>query len=128
MDDINKRVNEVRKELGRTQVEFAKKIGLSQGTLSGIEKGDVSVTERNIQAICKEFNVNEEWLRTGEGEMFIKLSRDDELAKWAGELANPNNNDEFVKKFVHILSKLSVDEWKVLEKMALMMVEEVEKD
>jgi len=67
-------------------------------------------------------------LKTGEGSMFVELSREDELVKWAGSLARPDNKDEFTKKFIHILSKLNADDWKVLEKMALMIVEEMNED
>lgn len=124
--NVNERVKELRTSLGLSQEEFGKKIGISKSGVSSIENEQRNVTNKHIKLLVLEFGVNEEWLRTGEGEMFIKLSRDDELVKWAGSLANPNNNDDFVKKFVNILSKLSAEEWKVLEKMALMMVEEMD--
>lgn len=123
---MNTRIKKARIHLGYNQSEFASKIGLGQAALSAMEKGIRGITDRNIQIICKEFNVNEEWLRTGEGSMFVELSREDELAKWAGSLARPGNKDEFTKKFVHMLSKLSVEDWEVLEKMAELMVEEME--
>ena len=68
---INERIRYLRKdELGLTQAEFAEKLGLKQGSFSSIESGNATVTDRTVKAICMVFNVREEWLRTGEGEMY----------------------------------------------------------
>lgn len=74
---MNERFKEVRKTLGLTQSEFGKSLGISNTAISKIEKGENNVSESNIISICREFGVNEEWLRTGvggENNMFIKLS------------------------------------------------------
>lgn len=73
---MNERLKELRIHLGLSQVEFGTKIFLSQYQMSLIEKGKRNLTDRSINAICKEFDVNEEWLRTGEGEMFVDLTKD----------------------------------------------------
>lgn len=67
---MNSRLKQVRKELHYSQKDFADKLLLTQGTLAQIEKGARSVTDRTIKLLCSEFNVNEEWLRTGNGAMF----------------------------------------------------------
>lgn len=67
---MNTRILNVRKSLNLTQKSFSSQIGLSHGSLSEIEKGKAPITERTIILICSKFNVNENWLRTGEGEMF----------------------------------------------------------
>lgn len=67
---MNTRILKVRKSLNLTQEEFATQIGLQRSSLSVIENGNAPVTERTIIAICSKFNVNEKWLRSGEGEMF----------------------------------------------------------
>lgn len=69
---MNKRIREVRKTLGLSQVMFAQKIGLKQNAVSYLEKCGSTVTEQNIKAICAQFHVNENWLRTGEGPMFTQ--------------------------------------------------------
>ncbi len=69
---ISNRVKEIRTNLGLNQSDFAEKIGIKQAGLSAIEKGIRNVTDRVISDICREFNVNEEWLRNGNGEMFIE--------------------------------------------------------
>jgi transcriptional regulator with XRE-family HTH domain len=69
--EINKRIKEIRKALGMTQVQFSDRLGIRQSSLSAIESGETGkVDERNIRIICTEFNVNEEWIRNGAGEMF----------------------------------------------------------
>lgn len=69
---MNKRIKEVRKTLNLTQKKFGEKVGVTEGAFSNIEKGNRNVTEQMFKSICREFNVNEEWLRTGNGKMFKK--------------------------------------------------------
>ncbi len=66
------RLKVIRTELSLTQVKFAKKIGMSQSGYAQVEKGNKNITERLIKSVCMAFNVNEEWFRTGEGEMFVE--------------------------------------------------------
>ena len=67
---MHHRIKAVRKALKLNQLEFAKRIGLSQTALSMIEMGHNPATNKNIKLVCVTFNVNEQWLRTGAGEMF----------------------------------------------------------
>ena len=69
---MNNRIRELRKSLNLSQKEFAEKIGLKQNAISYMEKSGATVTEQNIKAVCSQFNVNESWLRTGAGKMFIE--------------------------------------------------------
>ena len=71
---INQRLKSLRKALNLYQGDFAKQIGLSQTSLSMIESGHNGLSDRNIKLICSTFNVNERWLRDGEGEMFAAPS------------------------------------------------------
>ena len=64
------RIRALRKVLGLNQKEFAQRLGMKSTTLSMIEVGDNALTDKNIKLICMTFNVNENWLRTGKGEMF----------------------------------------------------------
>jgi transcriptional regulator with XRE-family HTH domain len=124
---LQDRIKLLRKELGLTQQEFADKIGLKRNSVASYEIGRNTPMDAVILSICREFNVNEEWLRTGQGEMFRELDREDEITKWLGSLMRPDNDNEFIKKFIHMLSRLSIEDWKVLEKMALMMLDDKEK-
>lgn len=69
---MNQRIRELRKALDLSQREFAEKIGLKQNAISYMEKSGSTVTEQNIKAICSQFSVNENWLRTGSGKMFLE--------------------------------------------------------
>ena len=69
---MNKRIRELRKVLNLSQREFANKIGLKQNAISYMEKSGSTVTEQNIKNICSQFSVNENWLRTGFGKMFLE--------------------------------------------------------
>lgn len=94
------RVKELRKFKGMTQKEFAKSIGLKQNAISVMENGD-KITEQNIKLICKEFNVNEKWLRTGEGEMFEtskKVALDELTEEYS--LTLPERN--FIEKYLNL--------------------------
>lgn len=124
---MNERIKEIRTALQLTQEDFGKRIGSARNTIANYETGNRNPSNAVIMAICREFNVNEEWLRTGQGEMFRELDREDEITKWLGSLMRPDNDNEFIKKFIHMLSRLSIEDWKVLEKMALMMLDDKEK-
>lgn len=69
---MNKRIRELRKTLNLSQKEFANKIGLKQNAISYLEKDGSTVTEQNIKTICSQFSVNENWIRTGDGKMFLE--------------------------------------------------------
>ena len=69
---MNKRIRELRKSLGMSQKDFADKIGLKQNAISYMEKEGSTVTAQNIKTICTQFSVNEAWLRTGEGKMYLE--------------------------------------------------------
>ena len=72
---MNHRIREVRQALELSQKEFAEQIGLKQNAISHMEKSGSTVTEQNIRAICARFSVNEHWLRTGSGTMFLEKER-----------------------------------------------------
>ena len=106
------RLRNLRKSLNLTQQDFADKIGIKRNTLANYEIGRNEPIDAVISLICKEFNVNEEWLRTGKGEMFNTVG-DDELAYLVGQLCG--SDDEFKKEFVKTLCKLSDKQWKVFK-------------
>lgn len=73
---MNKRIQFIRKTLGISGENFGERIGVTRSAISNIENGNRSVTDQMIKIVCREFNVNEEWLRYGTGEMFLPKPRD----------------------------------------------------
>ncbi|HAX58720.1 MAG TPA: XRE family transcriptional regulator [Eubacterium sp.] len=113
---MNERIKQLRKELGLTLEKFGERIGLRKSSLSQIENGVHGVTEQLIKSICREFNVNENWLRTGEGEMFVQKTLDDEIASFI-QTIQLEKDDSFKKKFIKMLSSLDEADWTKLETM-----------
>ena len=115
---MNTRIKYLRKDvLKMTQDDFSSRIGLSRNFIAQIETGAKTPSDRTVNDICREFNVNEEWLRTGKGEMFIDFSREMELAKFTKNLLL-EETDSFKNRLISALARLSVEEWEVLEKIA----------
>lgn len=111
---MNERLKKLRKELDLTQQEFADSIGIKRSTMATYEAGRNIPIDAVVSLICREFNVNEKWLRTGEGDMFIELSRSDEIAQFVGQLMT-EEDDSFKKRLVSGLAALDDNGWKVLE-------------
>ena len=114
------RIKKIRKELNLTQQKFADRIGVRQNTVAQYEMGRNVPIDSVISLICREFNVNENWLRTGQGEMFLKQTRDEQIASFIGSLQF-DESDSFKKRFVSMLAALDESDWEVLEKMVIMM-------
>ena len=110
---MGERVKELRKALGLSGEKFGEKIGVTRSAISDIERGRNGLSDSNILAICREFNVNEEWLRTGMGEMFKDMSLDEEIISFIGEIQWDTSNT-FKKRFISAISKLNEEEWKVI--------------
>ena len=111
---MNERLKKLRKELDMTQQEFADRIGIKRNSLANYETGRNTPIDAIIVSICREFNVNENWLRTGEGEMFVEMSYDDEIAQFVG-LVMGEEDDSFKKRLISGLAALDDNGWKVLE-------------
>lgn len=122
---IGQRIKELRKHLKLTQAEFGEVIGLKATAIGMFEAEQRNVVDRNISLISEKFNVDEIWLRTGEGDMFIDLDRDEAIIQWAAKLTNNNScSNEFAKRFALMLTQLDTAEWELLEKMARKLIDE----
>lgn len=88
---MNERIKELRSSLGLTMEKFGEKLGVKKSAINKIEKGENNITEQMFKSICREYSVNEEWLRTGEGSMFHEISPDDEYMKAAAEIQLSND-------------------------------------
>lgn len=126
--EIFDRIKFLRKSvLKKTQQEFSEAVHISRSNMGNIEIGRIAVTDRVINDICEAFNVSEYWLRTGEGEMFVQMSRDEEIAAFMGDVL-AGESDNFRRRFIAMLSKLNENQWELLEQMVDEMAKEIKKD
>lgn len=114
---MNERIKELRKSQKMTQEVFSSHIRLLRNFIAQIEIGTNEPSNRTIKDICRVYNVNEEWLRTGKGEMFNKCSRNQKLAAFANNIIE-EGADSFKKKFILALSELNESDWETIKKMA----------
>lgn len=114
---IGERVKELRKQVNLTQQAFADRLNLKRNTVGSYEVNVVEPSDRTISDICREFNVNETWLRTGEGEMFNQITRSEKTTSFLTEITE-DEGDDFKRRFVEILAELEPEDWKLLERMA----------
>ena len=111
---MKERIIKVRKFYKLNQEDFAKRINLTKNYISLIETGNRIPSDRTISDICREFSVNEEWLRTGKGEMFIVKTKDEEIAEMLADIQKCGE-DSFKHRLVSALAKLDDSGWDVLE-------------
>ena len=116
VNKTNTRIRKLRKALDLTQQEFALRIGSTQNAVTGYETGRRNPSSSVINNICKEFHVNEEWLRTGRGEMLQEMSRDDEITAFVNDVLR-DESDGFRRRLIAALSHLDAVGWSALEQL-----------
>lgn len=126
---LKERIRTLRKELGLNQSDFGNKIGVKQGTVAGYESGARTPLDTVIASICREFNVNENWLRTGEGEMFEQMTEQQKILKYTALLLN--DKDSVVANAIQTLivtyEQLDDTSKATLEKIALQYIDNLKK-
>lgn len=113
---MGERIKLLRKALGLTQEEFGKKIGIKRNTIATYEIGRNVPIDAVIFSICRTFNVNEVWLRTGlggEDNMFVELSDDDRYSISLGKLGRTEN--EFVQNAINAIAETKPEDLKIIE-------------
>ena len=106
----NERVRALRKELGLTLQAFGDRLGVTRATVSRIENGVNNLSDQMVVSICREYGVSEEWLRDGVGEMFVPVTRNAKLARFAGELMK-EETPEFRRQIIEIFADLNDEQW-----------------
>lgn len=120
---MNERIKALRKELKMSQDVFAEKLGLTKNYISLVENGNRNLSEQSIKVLCSILNVNEEWLRTGNGKMFKSRTREQEIGAFVNEVMELND-DGFEKKLVSALARLEPKDWECLESIAKKLLDE----
>ncbi len=113
---INERIKEVRKSQGLTLEKFGEHIGLKKTSLSSIETGINGVSNQVVLSICREFNINEEWLRSGTGDMHPALTKAEAAAEVVGRVLGDASTSDFALSTFIELGKLDAKEWEVVRK------------
>lgn len=125
MQTINERIYILLKELNVTRTSFAETLKVSQQYISKLIKTGTP-SDMLIGNICDKYNVNENWLRTGQGDIFVKRSRNQIIADFAADIIKEDDN--FKKRLFEALAQLDENEWELLKKIAEKFVTEKEKE
>ena len=120
---MKERFKMIRNALKLSQDEFGEKLGLTRGAIANVELGRTEAKPLFISLVCSTFNVNETWLRTGEGEMFNALSRDEQIAYHLGAML-AGQGDTIQKRLIAALSALDESERSAVEAFARKLVEQ----
>ena len=112
---IGYRLKELRKILGLTQQEIADKLGIKRNSFANYEIGRNTPLDTIIKSICREYHVREDWLRTGEGNMFSSNDRENQIANAINSLSDSVGDSTFRARFISMLSRLTKKEWELLE-------------
>ena len=125
MDEMNIRFKELRKTCHKTQMEFGKVIGISSSGVADIETGRRNVTEKHLIMLSNwhEYDVNIDWLRTGEGEMFLPKSQEEELAEFMADIMK-EADATFRARFIKAVSRFNKDQWHALESVVMALYEQ----
>lgn len=121
MSTLGERITAIMEAKGMTNTAFATTLNVSQSFISRLASGAKVPSDRTIADICREFNVNETWLRTGEGEMFRPRSRNEELFEFLNDAVE---EDGIKARLLTVMARLSEDQWELLADMARKLAEE----
>ena len=109
------RIKKIRMENNMKQSAFGEIFGVKEATVTSWETSSRKPSESVILAMCHRFNINEKWLRTGEGDQYKKLTKDQIITDFAADLIR--EDESFKTRLIAALAKLDETEWKVLEKV-----------
>lgn len=122
---MNGRLRELRKTLGMNMEEFGAVLGITKSGVSDIENGRRSVTNQHIRILTTTpingEHVSEQWLRTGEGEMFVPRTKNQVITDFMADLVM--EDDSFKKRIIEALAQLDAKDWEELERIALKVLE-----
>ncbi len=118
---VGERIREIRKALGMTMDAFGEKIGVTKSTISNIENGNRDANERMMKSVCREFDINETWLRTGKGDMKIQRTRNQVVTDFLVSTIK-EDDDNFKKRLIEVLAGLEPKDWEFLAALAEKLV------
>lgn len=113
------RIIKIREDNHLSQEKFAEKLGLSRNFINQVENGKKNVSDRTVSDICRLFNINENWIRTGTGDQYIES--DNKLSTYVSQITD--SDDDFIKDFIMVYMELDEDSKMALRKIADAMVQ-----
>ena len=116
--DIGDRIKLLRKNLGLTQQAFADSLNIQRGAVASWEVKRTVPNTPSLTLICREYNVNREWLETGKGDMYETVTDNERIAEYLGRLLRGSVEEDIQLRLISCLSKMSENEWEVLYKLA----------
>ena len=114
--EIGERIKAVRKHFKLTQAEFGERIGVKGNTIATYEIGRNAPVDAIFSLLCREYGVNEIWLRSGEGEMFQAMTEDEELAAYLGDVMN-DEPASFRRRLTIEMKNWTPEVWQMLEEI-----------
>lgn len=115
---MRERFKQVRKALNLSQDEFAAKLGLTRGAIVNVELGRAEIKPLFVSLVCRTYDVNETWLRTGEGEMFKAKAPDEELAEFMGRVLSEDINVSLRKRIIDLMAHIPPELWDGIAEVA----------
>lgn len=111
---MNSRIFEIRKHFNLSQEKFATAIGMTGAGISKIESGDRGITEQTIKSICREFDISEEWLRSGKGEMLNSYETEEKFGRAMDLIFK--DTDPFIRNMIIEMASLPQEEKETMKK------------
>lgn len=111
---MNNRIKHLRESLGKNQEKFGEELGLSRNYISLVENGQRNLSAQSFKLLCSLYNVNEAWLRDGTGEMFVPVSKSDQIADMISDVMKADEED-FKRRLISALARLDDKGWESLE-------------
>ena len=125
-DTLNSRIKEIRLDNNLNQTDFGSKIGVKQTTVAGWENGVRIPSDSAVLSICREFNINEDWLRTGQGEKYLRLSRKEVVAAYVGKILG-GKVTPLEETLIEFMAETSPQEWEELARIINRFTEKMAK-
>lgn len=118
--EIGDRIKVLRKDMNVSRRIFGEMLGVSESVIVNIEYDRLKRPDQKeplYKLICEKFDVNEEWLRTGNGEIYIQRTRNEKITDFAADILK-EEGESFRRRLVEALADLDIEEWELLEKIA----------
>lgn len=116
MEAINERFRQAREKLKLSQEEFASRANRTRSEIKNIEYGKTTPKEEVIAGVCKAHDISSNWLRTGEGEMFVPKDKEREIAEFLADVASDRENS-VRRQLIRIMARLPEDTWETIEQI-----------